>query len=155
MPAAAEPWQLELLLESRRATLATIAPDGRPRLVPCCYALRSVASASVDVLWIPLDEKPKRLDDPHDLARVRDIRRDARVSVLVDRWSEDWGRLAWVRLEGVAALVEVAGEGGDADRAAILRALRDRYPQYRDHALEGRPLIRIDIERISGWRARG
>jgi hypothetical protein len=31
--------------------------------------------------------------------------------------------------------------------------LREKYPQYREHALETRPVIRIRIERVVSWTA--
>ena len=55
---------MDLLSRARRAVLATIAPDGRSRLVPIAYAFAGA------VLYTPLDEKPKKVSDPHDLARV-------------------------------------------------------------------------------------
>ena len=39
-----EPWQRELLDSLPVARLATIAREGRPHLVPVCYALASVAA---------------------------------------------------------------------------------------------------------------
>ncbi len=94
------PAERGLLADARRATLGTIDPDGRPRLVPVCFVVVD------DVLWTPLDEKPKAVADPHALARVRDIEDRPEVTLLVDRWSEDWTDLAWLRLGGRAALVE-------------------------------------------------
>jgi PPOX class probable F420-dependent enzyme len=131
------------LATARRAVLATLAPDGRPRAVPICFVLDDV----LPLLHSPLDDKPKRVDDPLALARVRDIRADPRVTVLADRWDEDWGRLAWVRCVGVATLLppDAAGHG------ALVAALRAKYPQYEAHHLEDRPLIRIDIERVTSW----
>jgi uncharacterized pyridoxamine 5'-phosphate oxidase family protein len=40
------------LAEARRAVLATIAPDGRPRLVPICFVL----DPGRPILYTPLDE---------------------------------------------------------------------------------------------------
>ena len=113
---------------ARRAILGTIAADGRPRLVPICFVLLD------DVVWSPLDEKPKSVDDVRSLARVRDIERDRRVTLLVDRWSEDWSELTWLRIAGRA---EVVGS-----EAAVVAALRAKYPQYVDHDLEARPISR-------------
>jgi PPOX class probable F420-dependent enzyme len=131
-----------LLEETRRATLATIADDGHPRLVPICYVVID------DVLWSPLDEKPKATDDPRALARVRDILARPEVAVLVDRWSEDWTELAWLRIRGRAALVE----GGDVP-PAVIAALRAKHPQYRDHDLEARPALRIEVVAATDWSA--
>ena len=139
--------QRAFLDEARRAVLATISPGGRPRLVPICFSL----DPAEPVLYTPLDEKPKREDDPLALARVRDIAADPAVSVLVDHWDEDWSRLAWLRIEGRAALVTSAD--GAAEHAAAVAALRARYPQYATHRLESRLLIRIAIERLTDWGA--
>ena len=136
------------LAGARRGVLATVASDGRPRLVPICFVL----DAARPVLHTPLDEKPKSVDDPTQLARVRDLLRDPRVSVLVDRWDEDWAQLAWLRCHGTASLLEPGGEGTGEHEAAVTR-LRAKYPQYATHALETRPLIRIAIERVTSWGA--
>ena len=137
MKAALSERERTFLTAPRTATLATISPDGRPRLVPICFVVID------DVVWSPLDEKPKRVSDVRDLARVRDIERDSRVTLLVDRWSEDWSGLAWLRIEGRAALVD-----GDP---AVIAGLRAKYPQYVDHDLESRPMIAVTIERATSW----
>lgn len=146
------------LAGARRAILATIAPDGRPRLVPICFVLDPVRP----VLFTPLDEKPKRTEDPRRLARVGDVLADPRVSVLVDRWDEDWTRLAWLRCHGMASIMGPRGTGsaaGGADRsdehAAATTALRAKYPQYATHRLGTRPIIRVAIERATSWGALG
>ena len=140
------PPQRGLLASARRAVLATIAPDGTPRLVPICFVLDDARP----VLYSPLDEKPKRIHEPLGLARVQDVLRDPRVSVLVDRWDEDWSRLAWLRCHGTASLLEPAGDDAREHRAAVA-TLRSRYPQYETQLLETRPLIRIVLERATSW----
>ena len=140
-----------LLATARRATLATIAPDGRPRLVPCCIALGTEGGELV--IDTPIDAKPKSTTDPMRLARVRDIRRDPRVSLLLDTWDEDWSRLAWVRVEGTARLLIPWSPRDASAHAAAVEELRSRYPQYREHRLEMQPVIRISVERMTGWDA--
>jgi hypothetical protein len=83
------------------------------------------------------------------LARVRDITARPDVSILVERWSEDWSELAWVRLGGRARVVEPV----DAEPEIVL-ALRTKYPQYRDHDLTARPMIAVDLDRVAHWTAR-
>jgi PPOX class probable F420-dependent enzyme len=134
---------------ARRAVLATISSDGRPRLVPICF----VVDPAGPVLYTPLDDKPKTVDDPRQLARVRDIEADPRVAVLVERWDEDWANLAWLRCEGVASII--GAEARTADRTAAIAALRQKYPQYSAHDLEARPIIRVTIERATSWGALG
>ncbi|MFN8519475.1 MAG: pyridoxamine 5'-phosphate oxidase family protein [Chloroflexota bacterium] len=136
----------------RRATLVTVAPDGRPRPVPCCFAL-GVEDCRV-VIDTPIDAKPKASHDPMALARVRDIRRDARVSLLVDHWDEDWARLAWLRVEGRRPPAAALG------RARRDRACRggagapDALPPIRGAApWKKLPIIRIAPGRVTGWAA--
>ena len=129
----------QLVTTARSATLGTIARDGRARLVPICFVVVD------DLVWSPLDEKPKSVDDVRSLARVRDIERDSRVTLLVDRWSEDWTELAWLRIDGRAAVVD--------PETNVIAALRAKYAQYADHDLESRPLIRIEIDDVRSWAA--
>jgi PPOX class probable F420-dependent enzyme len=140
------PFGRDFLAGARRAMLATIAPDGRARLVPICFVL----DGARPVLYTPLDDKPKRVDEPLQLARVRDLLRDPRVSVLVDRWDEDWTRLAWLRCQGTAAFLEPGGDGSGEHGSAV-GSLRAKYPQYATHRLEARPLIRIAIQNATSW----
>ncbi len=137
--------QRAFLESARRAVLATIAPDGHPRLVPICFVL----AGEPPILYTPIDDKPKRDDDPLALARVRDIAADPRVTILVDRWDEDWTRLAWLRAEGRATLLEPGA--GHGEHSAAVAALRAKYAQYETHRLEQRPLTRITIERVISW----
>ena len=139
--------QRSFLAQARRAVLATIAPDGRPRLVPICFVVAEDAA----VVYTPIDDKPKQTPDPLALARVRDITSDPRVTLLVDHWDEDWTRLAWLRLVGRADLI-VPDDLVTADEHGwAVGALRARYPQYAEHRLEARPIIRIAIERTVAW----
>ena len=141
----------EFLLEARRIILCTTATDGSPRPVPACFALVEDMVAGTR-LYTPLDEKPKNTGDPHLLARVRDIGARPAVSLLVDRWSEDWARLAWLRLTGSAILLEPdGGVGSIGEHAIAVAALRARYPQYARHDLSARPVIRVTLTRARSW----
>jgi PPOX class probable F420-dependent enzyme len=126
------------------ARLATLAADGRPQLVPIVFA------QSGGALWSPIDGKPKR---GVELARVRNLRRDARVSLLLDHYDADWTKLWWLRVDGRAEVV--SGVGVEARAAA--GALRAKYPAYASGVtplFAGEPtLIRIAIEKRTGWRA--
>lgn len=134
-----ELWARELLETARRGVLAMVSPEGRPHAVPVCFALDEGDIVS------PVDEKPK---SGRPLARLRNIARNPRVCLLVDRWDENWRALAWVRVDGEASVL-----ARGAARPAALAALRAKYPQYRAMALEERPLIVIAVERVTVWRA--
>lgn len=138
------------LAAARTAILATIAPDGRPRLVPICFVVGVDDSAGRARLYSALDEKPKSSADPLALARVRDLLARPEATLLVDRWSEDWDRLGWARLEARADVLEPAG-GEAKEHDAAVAALRAKYPQYAAHRLEDRPVLRFTVERAVSW----
>ncbi len=130
----------ELLASARVAHLATSDQYARPHVIPIVFVWRE------SLLYTPLDRKPKRDDDWHALRRVRNIETNGRVAVVVDRYDEEWSRLAWVLLEGVATILET---GEERDEAATL--LREKYAQYEKLTLEGRPIVRLEIERGTEW----
>jgi PPOX class probable F420-dependent enzyme len=132
---------------ARTATLATIAPNGRPRLVPICFVVGTDDLVGRARIYSPIDEKPKSTADPRELARVRDVLARPETTLLVDRWSEDWTRLGWLRLEASAHLLEPGADEG----AVVIEALRAKYPQYDGHRLEGRPMLRFIVERAVAW----
>ena len=132
---------VRLLEKARVAHLATVDDRGRPHVVPVCFAWLDGAA------YTPIDEKPKR-GDPLELRRVRNLLANPAVCLTVDRWDEDWSRLAWLQLRGRAALVKDPDE-----RARAIAALRERYPQYAAMRLEERPLVRIRPERLVRWSA--
>ena len=123
---------------SRVARLATADAKGVPHLVPVCYAVMD------DSLYITIDEKPKRTDMP--LKRLRNILENPEAAVTVDRWDEDWRRLAWVMLRGRA---DILMQGEEHDRAQ--ERLRERYPQYEKMEIAGLPVIAMRIARVSAW----
>ena len=125
----------------RVARLATADANGVPHVVPVCYALLG------DNLYVTIDEKPKR-SDGRALRRLRNIVENPHVAVVVDRYDEDWSRLAWVMLRGRA---EILDRGDEHDRAQS--ALRERYPQYRAMAIEPLPVIAIRVARVNAWGA--
>ncbi len=137
--------ELAFVVAMRVARLATIGADGTPSQVPVCFA---VLDGDEPAIVIALDEKPKRVPD-RELARVRNIRRDPRVSLLVDRYDEDWSQLAFVQIRGSASILAPGETGHDA---AII-ALREKYPQYRAMAIEQRDVIRIGDLRANSWGA--
>ena len=122
------------------AHLATADAQGQPHVVPICYAYD-------EYLYVAIDTKPKRVG-PSQLKRLRNIRQNPRVAVVVDDYSDDWNRLAYVLIQGRAEVLE---EGEEYEKA--LRLLRSKYSQYRKMPLEGRPLIWITPERIASWGA--
>lgn len=130
---------------ARVGRLATADAEGRPHVVPVCYAIVDVQDGGVEVVT-PIDEKPKSAG-ADALRRVRDVRANPRVAVVVDHYSADWDRLGWVQVRGSARILE---PGDDGHRAAVV-ALRARYDQYANHDLEHRPIITITPGTVRSW----
>jgi len=144
MPAAASlealpTWALELLEAERVGHLGLLDDDGRPRVLPVTFARFEGA------LWSAVDDKPKRVPGER-LARLRWLRDRPTSTLTVDRYDEDWTRLAWVQLVGETRILDLPGHE-DA-----LGALSARYPQYRERA-PGGPLLCLTPDRIVHWRA--
>lgn len=122
--------------EATVARLATVGEDGKPHLVPITFALDG------DTLYFAVDAKPKRTEN---LQRLKNIRANPAVCVLVDHYDHDWTRLWWVRVDGTARIVD---DRADAMHAVDL--LARRYEQYARTRPAG-PVVAIAMDRISGW----
>jgi PPOX class probable F420-dependent enzyme len=75
-----------LLTGTRTAKLATVRADGRPHLAP---------------VWFVLDGDDILFNTSDDTVKARNIRRDARVSIVVD---DETYPYAFVMIEGTATL---------------------------------------------------
>jgi len=131
-------WARSLVEGSRVARLGLTDDDAAPRVLPVTYALAGDRVVSV------VDDKPKRVRG-EELARVRWLRARPRAALMVDRYDDDWSRLAWVQLLG---RVEVSPVDGEA-----LAALAAKYAPYRERAPRG-PLLVLRVERALWWSAR-
>lgn len=129
--------ELRFIERQRVAHLATADADGRPQVVPVCFAYLDGR------IYIAIDEKPKR---SLRLKRLRNIEENPQVSLVFDRYDDDWSRLGWVMVHGGAALID----GGPEHERAVA-ALRERYAPYRSMALEGRPVMRVKVVRVASW----
>ncbi len=120
------------------ARLATVRADGRPHLVPVCFAVDGDTIVSV------VDAKPKRSTA---LRRLDNVRAQPAVSLLVDHYADDWTALWWVRVDGRATVVE---SGADHERA--IDQLAAKYAQYREPRPGGAVVVVADLA-WHGWSA--
>ena len=109
--------------EARVGRLATVTADGRPHIVPCCFALLE------EVIVSAVDAKPK---STLALRRLANLRAHPHAALLVDHYDEDWSTLWWIRVDGDGRVVD---DGPERDRAVA--ALAAKYPQYRRQAPPG------------------
>ena len=128
----------DLLSSARVAVLASVRPDGRAHAVPIVFAIDG------DYLYTAIDHKPKSTTR---LARLENIATNPQVSVLAQRYSDDWEQLWWVRVDGEAAVLESSDH-----RQKAVDLLIAKYAQYRSQAPSGN-VIAVRIHRLTGWAA--
>jgi PPOX class probable F420-dependent enzyme len=100
-------------------------------------------------LYSPTDAKPKRVPVQR-LKRLRNIRENPHVALVVDDYGEDWTQLAYVILHGTAEILT----GGSAFERAIV-ALREKYSQYRQMPIQENPMIAVHLTHAVSWGAVG
>ena len=132
-------WVGALLEAERVGHFGLLDDDGRPRVLPVTFAVLD------GQVWSAVDDKPKRVPGER-IARLRWLRARPASTLTVDRYDEDWTRLAWVQILGATRILDLAGH------EAALDALAARYPQYSEARPQG-PLLRMAPERFASWQA--
>jgi len=138
-----EPECRRRLSAARVAVLGVNDADGSPLAVPVTFAVID-RSGHLEV-GFAVDHKPKASTR---LRRLDLIARDPQVTLLVHDYDEDWRRLWWVRVDGPAGVLPAGDDGGR--RAAMLAALVETYPQYRERPPAGDVVV-VTVERVTGW----
>ena len=124
---------------ARVGRLATVTPARQPHVVPICFTLHG------DVIYSVVDFKPKTTID---LARLENVRTNPSVSLVVDRYDDEmWNRLWWVRIDGVARVIE-----SGVEHTTAIQLLRSKYPQYAQHRPTG-AVISIECRKWTSWSA--
>jgi PPOX class probable F420-dependent enzyme len=125
--------------DARVARLGTLSKTGRVELVPMTFAIVD------DVLYTAVDHKPKTTTE---LKRLDNVRATPEVSVLIDEYDDDdWAALWWVRLRGLAQVID-----GGAQYDTAVDALVAKYPQYLTVRPDG-PAIVVELIRWQWWSA--
>jgi len=131
----------------RVGRLATVDRTGHPSVVPVCYVYAGNAFYSA------IDDKPKGVT-PKQLQRIRNIRVNPHVSLLIDDYLEDWTALAYMHVRGIADIMQPNGSL-TSERTSAVTALRLKYVQYRSMPIEQSAIIRIVPSRFHVWSADG
>ena len=117
---------------ARVGRLATVTAEGRPHVVPVCFAFLG------GTIVTAVDAKPK---STRALRRLENVRATGRASLLVDHYEEDWSELWWVRVDGSAEVIS---------SEAAIDALAAKYEQYRAARPAG-PVIALRPEAWRSW----
>lgn len=128
--------QMDYLKSGRVSRQASLSRDGSLHLVPVCHAYdgENICIASMD----------------RDAKKVRNVRENPRVSLLVDDYSEDWNKCKGLMIQGEASLVE----RGEVFVAAK-KLLDEKYPQWEEEPYsieEGTtPVIKVRPMKVVSW----
>jgi PPOX class probable F420-dependent enzyme len=132
------------IADGRVGRLGTADASGQPLVVPICYAWDG------DALFSAIDAKPKSRPGA-GLRRIRNIAENPKVSVVIDRYDEDWRELRYVIIQGEATLLT---RGEDFARGADL--LLAKYAQYRAMGLDRAEglMIKVAPSKVTHWQLR-
>ena len=129
----------ELLGQWPVGRLATWGASG-PHIVPIVFC------PDGDALVSPVDGKAK---SSTALQRLHNVSKNPRCSLLLDRYSEDWQQLWWVRLDGTAHVEH-------PEPPTLTRwvdGLARKYPQYEQTPVtRGQPtFLRLQWDSVASW----
>jgi len=109
----------------RVCRVATVGRSGVPHAVPVCHLFAN------DKLYFA---------SGGDAKKVKNLRVNPHVTVVVDTYADDWSLLKGVMVQGTAALIEP----GPRFRK-LLRLLYEKYPQYPEEAALGRGDVIVEV----------
>ena len=119
--------------------MGTVHPERGVDLVPVVYAVGEDRT-----IFVPVDTVKAKATT--ELQRLKNVAADARCTLLVDEYDDDWSRLWWVRINGEGRQVKLN------EMKAFLPALGDRYPTYRDPGSVHGGIV-MTASSITGWAA--
>ena len=137
-----------IIHKARVARLATVDLECMPHLVPVVFAFDN----DRDFYFIPIDGKTKR-SRPENLKRVRNIKENPNVALLIDEYNEDWTKLYFIMIQGMASII--GGKKLDENEMSLLekahKLLCNKYPQYQKIGV-GEYVIMIMPQKVIAWK---
>ncbi len=124
----------KLIARERVCRVATSGGDGHPHVVPVCHVL-----AGGKIYFGSGDDGRK----------VTNLRENPRIALTVDLYSEEWGQLRGVMVQGRAVIVE----RGPRFKRARAR-LYEKYPQYQEEAAlatSDSVIVEVTPTRVFTW----
>ena len=128
------------------ARLATVDSECKPHLIPVVFVFDN------DCFFIPIDEKTKR-SKPENLKRVKNIRQNPNVALLIDEYNEDWTKLHFIMIQGKASII--GGKELEQNEQVLLqkehKLLSGKYVQYQKISI-GEYVIKIVPQKVITWK---
>ncbi len=130
---------MNLIREAKVARLATVDHKLHPYVVPVVFVFHQKS------FFIPLDEKTKTVN-PRKLKRVKNIEKNPNVTLLIDKYQNDWKKLFFLMIHGKAKVID----GNSKVMDKIHKLLILKYPQYKKIGI-GNSCIKIEPTKVSFW----
>jgi PPOX class probable F420-dependent enzyme len=137
IPSAVE----EFIERARVARLATIDSEFKPHVVPVVFVFDGKH------FFIPIDQKRKTAK-PEKLKRIKNVQDNPNAALLIDKYSEDWTRLAFVMIQGKASIASKTE--GNLQVQEAYKKLMTKYLQYQNVGV-GEMCIIIAPEKLISW----
>ena len=128
-----------LISRAKVARLATVDQKLYPYVVPVVFVFHE------NSFFIPLDEKTKTVN-PKNLKRVKNIEKNPNVTLLIDKYQNDWKKLFFLMIHGKAKVID----GNSKLMDKIHKLLVSKYPQYKKIGI-GNSCIKIDPTKVRFW----
>ncbi len=129
-----------LIKGAKVARLATVDQKSHPYVVPVVFVFHE------NLFFIPLDDKTKTVN-AIKLKRVKNIEKNANVTLLIDKYQNDWKKLFFLMIHGKAAVMD---EKNNKLMDKIHKLLISKYPQYKKIGL-GNSCIMINPTKVTFW----
>ncbi len=130
---------MALIKEAKVARLATVDQKLHPYVVPAVFVFHE------NSFFIPLDEKKKTVNSKN-LKRVKNIEKNPNVTLLIDKYQNDWKKLFFLMIHGKAKVID--GNSKLIDK--IHKLLISKYPQYKKIGI-GNSCIKIEPTKVRFW----
>ncbi|MCH7940396.1 MAG: TIGR03668 family PPOX class F420-dependent oxidoreductase [Thaumarchaeota archaeon] len=129
-----------LIKSSKVARLATVDQKSCPYVVPVVFVFHE------NSFFIPLDEKVKTVN-ARKLKRVKNIEKNPNVTLLIDKYQNDWKKLFFLMIHGKATVID--GKNSKL-MDKIHKLLISKYPQYKKTGI-GNSCITINPTKVTFW----
>ncbi len=128
-----------LIKGAKVARLSTVDQKSYPYVVPVVFVFHE------NSFFIPLDEKKKTVNS-RNLKRVKNIEKNPNVTLLIDKYQNDWKKLFFLMIHGKAKVID--GNNKLIDK--IHKLLVSKYPQYKKIGI-GNSCIKIEPTKVRFW----
>jgi len=130
---------MTLIKGAKVARLATVDQKLHLYVVPVVFVFHE------NSFFIPLDEKTKTVNS-RNLKRVKNIEKNPNVTLLIDKYQNDWKKLFFLMIHGKAKMID----GDSKLMEKVHKLLISKYPQYKKIGM-GNSCIRINPTKVTFW----